>query len=313
MAEMRRPHAAPGVPTEPVPDVTPELPGLHWRATLRLLTRLPQGALSRGFGRLADVHLPPRLRRPVLRAFARATGIDASEAELPLDAYPTINRFFVRRLRPGLRAWPDAADVAGSPVDGTVGQSGVIREGTLVQAKGRSYTAADLLADEREAARYDGGAFLTLYLSPRDYHRIHAPCGGRIARARHVPGALLPVNAPAVLHVDRLFPRNERLLCTIDGPLGRIAVVAVGAYNVGRISAAFDPLWNGGPRGWITNRGTRTDEERRYDPPLPVERGAEVMAFHLGSTVVLLFEPGVRLQPLEPGARIRLGSAIAQR
>ncbi len=167
MAEMRRPHAAPDGEMAPVPDVTPDLPGLHWRATLRLLTRLPQGAMSRGFGRLADVHLPPRLRRPVLRAFARATGIDASEAELPLDAYPTINRFFVRRLRPGLRAWPDADDVAGSPVDGTVGQSGAIRSGTLVQAKGRRYSAADLLSDEREAAR-------RRQLGERRYVAVHA-------------------------------------------------------------------------------------------------------------------------------------------
>src|SRR5690606_29557842 len=125
-------------------------------------------------------------------------------------------------------------------------------------------------------------------------------------------GALFPVNAPAVMHVDRLFPRNERLLCTIDGPLGRVAVVAVGAYNVGRISAAFDVAWNGGEHGWVTNRGTHAIEERRYDPPVRVERGEELMAFHLGSTVVLLFEPGVRLIPLAVGDPVRLGSPIAE-
>jgi phosphatidylserine decarboxylase len=260
---------------EPVPDVSPDLPALHWRATLRLLGHLPQGALSRAFGRIADTHIP-------------------------------------RRLRPGVRAWPAEEGIAGSPVDGVVGQSGRIRSGTLLQAKGRSYSALDLLADPDEAHRFDDGAFLTLYLSPRHYHRIHAPCGGAIARARHVPGALFPVNAPAVMHVDRLFPRNERLLCTIDGPLGRVAVVAVGAYNVGRISAAFDVAWNGGEHGWVTNRGTHAIEERRYDPPVRVERGEELMAFHLGSTVVLLFEPGVRLIPLAVGDPVRLGTPIAE-
>ncbi len=302
----------PGMTDEPVPDVSPDLPALHWRATLRLLGHLPQGALSRAFGRIADTHIPRRLRPAVLGAFARATGIDIDEAELPLTEYPTINRFFVRRLRPGVRAWPAEEGIAGSPVDGVVGQSGRIRSGTLLQAKGRSYSALDLLADPDEAHRFDDGAFLTLYLSPRHYHRIHAPCGGAIARARHVPGALFPVNAPAVMHVDRLFPRNERLLCTIDGPLGRVAVVAVGAYNVGRISAAFDVAWNGGEHGWVTNRGTHAIEERRYDPPVRVERGEELMAFHLGSTVVLLFEPGVRLIPLAVGDPVRLGSPIAE-
>ncbi len=297
---------------ERVPDVSPELPPLHWRAALRLIGHLPQGAFSRGFGHIADVRLPRRARSAVLGAFARATGIDIAEAELPLVEYPSINSFFVRRLRPGVRTWPDDPGVATSPVDGVVGQSGTIRGGTLLQAKGRAYPVHEILADRAEARRYDGGAFLTLYLSPRHYHRIHAPCGGMIRRARHVPGALLPVNAPAVMHVDRLFPRNERLLCAIDGPLGRTALIAVGAYNVGRISAAFDPDWNGGEHGWVTNRGVRAIEERSYDPGIRVERGAEIMAFHLGSTVVLLFERNVRLERLEPGAAIRLGSVIAR-
>ena len=297
---------------ERIPDVSPDLPAMHWRATLGLMGYLPQGLFSRGFGRIADTPLPRRIRRAVLGAFARATGINTAEAELPLEEYPSINRFFVRRLRPGVRTWPEGASVAGSPVDGIVGQSGAIRAGTLLQAKGRSYTARDLLADEEEARRYDDGAFLTLYLSPRHYHRIHAPCSGVIRRARHVPGALFPVNAPAVTHVDRLFPRNERLLCTIDGALGRVVVVAVGAYNVGRISAAFDPVWNGGEHGWVTNRGTHAIEERRYEPGVEVARGGEIMAFHLGSTVVLLFESGVQLEQLTAGDAIRLGSAIAR-
>jgi phosphatidylserine decarboxylase len=298
------------------PDVTPDLPPPTWRALLRLLGGLPQGALSRGFGRVADVFLPLRLRRPVLGAFARAVGIDVDEAELPLEAYPTLNHFFVRRLRPGVRAWPDSERVAASPVDGVAGQLGTVRGGRLLQAKGRWYSAAALLDDAAEARRFEGGLFLTLDLSPRHYHRIHAPTAGVISAAAYLPGALLPVNAAAVMHVAELFPRNERLIAYLDGALGRIAVVAVGAYNVGRISAAFDPEWNApaGAGGWVTNRPGARVERRAYAPPAPVRVGEEIMAFHLGSTVVLLFEPGraTLRSGLAPGTEVRVGEEIAR-
>ena len=294
--------------TENVPTVSPDLPTPAWRLILAALRRLPQGALSRSFGRLADTPLPRSLRKPVLGAFARAVGIDASEAELPLSDYGSMNQFFVRRLKNGARPWQLSQHEAGSPVDGVVGQLGTVANGRLIQAKGRVYSAAGLLHDGAEAARFDGGVFLTLYLSPRHYHRIHAPVGGTIPKALHAPGALLPVNAPSVTHIADLFARNERLLCYIDGNLGRVAVVAVGAYNVGRISAAFDELWQQPP----TNRRNAALQSRAYTPPKPIVAGAEIMAFHLGSTVVLLFEPGVRLhRGLTPGAEIRLGSSIA--
>jgi phosphatidylserine decarboxylase len=302
--------------TEPVPEVSPELPPRSWRLLLGLLGRLPQAGLSRAFGRAADLHLPRRLRRPVLGSFARAVGIDLAEAEQPLDAYPTLNAFFVRRLRPGARTFPPEPHVAACPVDGVAGQLGSAAGGTLIQAKGRHYAAAELLADAEAALRFAGGAFITLYLSPRHYHRIHTPCPGAVVAATHVPGALLPVNAAAVAHVPDLFARNERLICYVDGPLGRIAVVAVGAYNVGRISAAFDGEWNAPPgaAGWVTNRRPGELARKRYDPPVPVAAGAEIMSFHLGSTVVLLFEPGrAELDPaLTPGAPVRLGMPLAR-
>ena len=294
--------------SEPVPAVSPELPSPSWRATLAILRRLPQGALSRGFGRLADTPLPRPMRRAVLGAFARTVGIDVSEAELPFEEYGSLNDFFVRRLKPGARPWTLPENHAGSPVDGVVGQFGRITRDTLVQAKGRNYSGAGLLNDAQEARRFEGGSFLTLYLSPRHYHRIHAPVGGTIPKAVHVPGTLLPVNAAAVSHVADLFARNERLLCYIDGPLGRIAVVAVGAYNVGRISAAFDEEWKHAP----TNRRDAHATVHAYEPVRAVTAGAEIMAFHLGSTVVLMFEPRVKLnESLTAGAEIRLGSLIA--
>src|SRR5690606_13271902 len=189
--------------------------------------------------------------------------------------------------------------------------------GRVLQAKGRWYSVADLIGDDVEAERYEGGSFVTLYLSPRDYHRIHAPIGGTIPYARHIPGALLPVNAAAVAHVPHLFPRNERLLCAIDGRLGRVTVVAVGAYNVGRISAAFDQDWHAGEgeTRWVTNRGGGELARHDYSPPISIERGEELMAFHLGSTVVLLLEPGrCELDPtLAAGRPVRLGMTLGRR
>jgi phosphatidylserine decarboxylase len=206
--------------------------------------------------------------------------------------------------------------VAASPVDGAVGQLGQVSGGRLIQAKGRDYSLAELLDDPGQEAGFEGGEFITLYLSPRDYHRIHAPCEGVIARARHVPGALMPVNLPSVQHVPDLFARNERLLCYLQGPLGRVAMVAVGAYNVGRISARFDPGWNAPPGkdAWVTNRQGTRPETHRYDPPFAVRQGDEVMTFHLGSTVVLVFEPGrLRLDAgLRAGGAVRLGMPLGR-
>jgi phosphatidylserine decarboxylase len=295
-----------------VPDVSPELPSHAWRVALSVLQRLPQAALSRSFGQLADLRIPPRLRPMVLSSFARAVGIDVAEAEKPIHEYESINDFFVRRLRAGVRSWPIEPERVTSPVDGVLGRGGRIADGRIIQAKGRTYTAAALLDDASLAARFDGGSFLTIYLSPRHYHRIHAPAGGSIGEARHVPGALLPVNAAAVMHVDDLFARNERVVCMQDTPAGGLAVVAIGAYNVGGISTAFDPSWLAPDGRSVTNRGAAKPERRVYEPPRRVARGDEIMAFHLGSTIVLLFESGIALhEALPAGGEIRLGEPIA--
>lgn len=285
---------------------------LPWRATIAALERLPQGAVSRLAGRLADLPIPRALRRPVLGAFARAVGADLAEAEKPLEAYPTLDAFFTRRLKPGARPWRADPAGAGSPVDAVVGQAGPVDDGRIVQAKGVDYSAAELLDDPDLAARFDGGLFVTLYLAPRHYHRIHAPCRGRLVAARHVPGGLLPVNPAAVAAVPRLFVRNERLVARIEGPVGRAAVVAIGATNVGRISVDFDPEWNE-PGGGVTNRRGRAAATRAYDPPVALEAGDPIMAFHLGSSVVVLFEPGrVVLDPrVRPGEEIRVGAPLA--
>lgn len=296
-----------------VPATAPALPGLGWRVTLWSLRRLPQGALSRGFGWLADRRIPRSLRPLVLGGFVRITGIRMEEAERPLESYTSVNRLFVRRLRPGARSWPGDPALLASPVDGVVGAVGTLTGGTLVQAKGRYYQAADLLGSREEAERHEGGCFITIYLSPRHYHRIHTPLPGTVTRARHIPGGLLPVNRAAVTGVEGLFARNERLLAALDTRLGRVTLVAVGAYNVGRISAAFDPEWAGAPGASVTNRPSPLPRERRYPEGVPLEAGAELMAFHLGSTVVLLTERGVvPTGAAEPGTEVSAGTVLAR-
>ena len=297
-----------------IPDVTPDLPGAGWRFSLALLGRLPQAALSRGLGHLADIPIPPGLRRTILGKVARTLGMDLSEAARPLEEYGSLNELFVRQLKPGARVWPHERTVVASPVDGILGQLGAIENGKLIQAKGRQYSADDLLGGV-DSARFAKGSFITIYLSPRHYHRIHSPCEGTISAAWHLPGAMLPVNEPAVMHIDNLFPRNERLVCAMDTALGRVAVIAVGAYNVGRISAAFDPTWSGiAGRAWVTNRpGGGAAESKRYSPPIPTSQGAEIMAFHLGSTVVLLIEQSLKIASgMIPGREVRMGDILAR-
>jgi len=293
---------------------------MTWSLLLGLLKRLPQGLLSRATGWVADLRLPGVLREPVIGAFARVAGIDTAEAESPPAAYPSVGAYFARRLRPGVRSWPAEAGAVASPVDGVVGAMGSLHAGRLVQAKGMDYDAGSLLGNAEEAWRFEGGCFLTIYLSPRHYHRIHTPAAGRITLARALPGRLLPVNLPAVRSIPDLFPTNERLVVqmerrlepgSVSGPGSALALVAVGAFNVGRISADFDP-------GWVTNR-PRSErpgpETRRYD--LEVGPGAELAAFHLGSTVVLLFAPGPGgeapppFRPdVLPGDEIRVGAPL---
>jgi phosphatidylserine decarboxylase len=240
-----------------------------------------------------------------MRAFARRYGIDLSECP-ELEVYRTFGEFFARPLRPGLRPIASGERVVVSPVDAMVSETGLAEGGRLVQAKGEEYSAAALLADDALARALEGGAYATLYLSPKDYHRIHFPLGGRILGWRYVPGMLWPVNAASVRTVPGLFTANERLVTVLETPLGQCAVVAVGATVVGRVRAFYDPTV---PH---TNRRGAAPSRRDYETPIPVEKGQELGAFEMGSTVILLFEPGrVRLEArLAPGARVRVGEPI---
>ncbi len=266
---------------------------------------VPKNALSRLVGGLTRARAPRPLRLAAMRAFAARYGIDLSECG-DLDAFETFSEFFARPLRPGLRPIAPGPEVVVSPVDGRVSQAGRAGEGRLVQAKGIEYRLDALLGDGALAARFQGGPFLTLYLSPRDYHRIHFPLGGRVTGYRYLPGALWPVNAAAVRGVPGLFTANERLATLLETPLGACAVVAVGAAIVGRIRAYYDPSLP------VSNLPRARPAARDYAVSIPVEKGQELGAFEMGSTVILLLEGGrAALRPdLAEGARVRVGEAI---
>ncbi len=278
------------------------------RAFIAALRLLPKSALSRVAGAATRWHLPAPVRLAAMRAFARRYGIDLSECD-DLAVYRTFGEFFARPLRPGLRPVAPGERVVVSPVDGAVSEAGFAAAGRLVQAKGIDYTALALLGgDDALAGRLEGGAYATLYLSPRDYHRIHFPLGGRVTGWRYVPGRLWPVNPASVRTVRGLFTVNERLVTILETPLGACAVVAVGATVVGRVRAYYDPTVP------VTNLPRARIAARTYETPLPVQKGQELGAFEMGSTVILVFEPGrVRLDPrLAAGARVRVGEPIGE-
>jgi phosphatidylserine decarboxylase len=250
--------------------------------------------------------LPSRLRPLAYRAFARAVGANLDEAELALDAYPSLGDFFARRLREGSRTVDPTNDVVVAPCDGVVAARGTATDGVLVQAKGRDYSLAELVGSDALAESLVGGEYVTIYLSPRDYHRVHTPVTARLTGYHYLPGALWPVNPRVAARRDALLARNERVVIELNaGALGHVAVVMVGAAGVGNITLAHGP-------GSASLRSKR--ERHRVELDVPVERGDELGAFRLGSTVVLVFEPGkVQLANLDVNQPVRFGDAIGRR
>jgi phosphatidylserine decarboxylase len=246
-------------------------------------------------GWLADCSVPRPLRRGVYGAYCRFSGADPSEAELEPEGYASLGAFFVRRLKAGAR--PLAADPRAllAPCDGTVQALGRIERGALLQAKGQDYTAAELLAARGdEAARVEGAWSATIYLSPRDYHRVHAPFAAELVEVRWLPGERRSV-APGVLaRVPCVLATNERAVLVLDGPCGRAYLVMVGALNVGRIRVV----------GLTTGTTPRA--------PMAFARGAELARFEMGSTVVLVVPGATALDGLAPGASLRLGVPLAR-
>ena len=265
--------------------------------------------MSRLAGRLVSIRLPRFLRPAVMKTYAAIFGADLSEVAEPLTAYPSVQDFFVRRLKEGARPVDLSPGALVAPCDGAWGQWGWVESGTLLQMKGRSYSLAELLGDEADAKRFEGGVYATLYLSPKDYHRFHTPGRTRVQRARYLPGSLWPVNQAGVELIDGLFARNERICAFMEvaepGYDGEICLVAVGATMVGKVKLSFDDL--------ETNRPGIGRTERDYPSPHELDRCQEWGRFLFGSTLVLLAGPGVvELDPPSLGAPLRLGSPIGR-
>jgi phosphatidylserine decarboxylase len=247
---------------------------------------VPQHLLSRVVGRVAE---SGSLKKPFIRWFVTRYSVDMSDAQEqdPL-AYENFNSFFTRALKAGARPLAEGINDALPvlcPADGAISQLGEITEHGLLQAKGRYYTVADLLASDHDAADFDGGSFATVYLSPKDYHRVHMPVAGKLTKMSYVPGDLYSVNQQTAEGVPNLFARNERLVCLFDTELGPMAIVLVGAMIV----AGIETVWAGRV---CPGRDRHEVQITQYDatvPAIELAAGAEIGRFYLGSTAIVLF------------------------
>ena len=274
--------------------------------TTHLTHVLPHRLLSSLARRLAySDH--PRLRAWLIDTVTRRFGVDMAEAAQSDPAsYPTFNAFFTRALKPGVRvADPDPRALV-MPADGRISQCGPIEQGRIFQAKGQSFTAAELLGDAEAAKPYQDGLFATIYLSPKDYHRVHMPWTGKLLSTTHVPGRLFSVGPAAVQHVPRLFARNERLACHFETDFGPMAVVMVGAMLV----SGVETTWSGEE---IPAYGHRVVSRDWRAEDITIERFEEMARFNYGSTVIVLVPGGVAT--LAPGLQgespVRLGQRLA--
>jgi len=251
-------------------------------AAAQILRVLPRVRITRAVGRLCDARLPKAVANAVVSAYVRAYDVNLEDTVAPDGAFPSFDAFFTRALRDGARPVAAGEGAIVSPADGRLDDIGPVHAGGKFTIKGRDYTVADLVGDPGEVARYEGGQFAIVYLSPRDYHRVHSPVEGRVTLIRSLPGDLYPVNSIGERHVPSLFATNRRVAIVIDTEaLGRVTVVMVGAMIVGRITvSAIDA--HDVPLG-----------DHEVAPAQEVSLGDEIGIFHLGSTAVVFVEKGV--------------------
>ena len=256
--------------------------------------------VSLAVGWLVDRPVPRPLRGPLYRGYARVTGADVGEARGPIEMYPNLGAFFVRRLVDGARSWPADPSVLPAPCDGRLQAFGRVQSGSLLQAKGQSYSVAEFLGDAAEGVDLDDALAITIYLSPRDYHRVHCPVAATLARAAWLGAGRYSVAPAVLLRQPRVFVENERVALRMESPRGAYFAVLVGALNVGRLRVVgLEP-------------GASTPSRRDAS----FRRGEELGRFEMGSTTVLVFPRGPgqpELRPgLEPGAPVRMGQPLAR-
>ena len=241
---------------------------------------LPKNQLSYIVGQLVHIRLPGFLNRLIIANFAKAYKINLAEAEFPIEKYPSLGEFFVRRLKAGTR--PLGKTWALHPADAIITQAARIADGKLIQAKNRTYSVATFTKDKEALAKFNNGLFLTYYLCPTDYHRVHSPVTGEIRKVIHIPGNLWPVNPWSTENIHEIFSVNERVVVEIETDRGPVGLVFVGATNVGKIILSFDSEIIGNQ---FLSSAIR---EKTYTGTF-IKKGDEIGMFRMGSTVVMLY------------------------
>lgn len=266
-----------------------------------LMSVLPQNAISHMAGSFAN----SKSSKVVIRAFAKHYKINTNETEKTLDMYESWNAFFTRKLRPGARPIDNGDNAIISPVDGVISEFGDIQEGKIIQAKGLMYSVGDLIGKE-EAIKFKNGWFMTIYLSPSDYHRIHMPIDGKISKYRYFSGSLFPVNKVGVETVEGLFTKNERVVTYMDVRGKKAALAKVGAFIVGSVKLSYADNAHSLER--------KCSYEKIMKEPLSLQKGVEVGYFEFGSTVILVFEKEmIHLDKgIQKGTVVKMGQKIGE-
>ncbi len=285
---------------------TPATP-IKERVLSALLYILPHHFISRQLFWLSRVE-KPWLSQFLIRQYAKAFKVDMSQALEPdLRRYPSLNAFFTRALAEGARPMPSDPRGIACPADGVLSETGPIEEASLIQAKGHYYDLHRLLGGFRELSTpFLNGDFATVYLSPRDYHRMHMPCDAQLTDMIYVPGRLFSVSLMTTRNIPEIFTRNERVVCLFDTEKGRMALVLVGAINV----AAIETVW----AGLITPPPGKEIRHTRYDKPIPFKRGMEMGRFNMGSTIVMLTEKDAVAwgEKATPGTAVKVGDELGR-
>lgn len=305
-ATPQRPQPPPQRSAAPPPPPTPadKLRKFLDRCYVIFHSLLPTHFLSWLMFHIARIQAPA-FKNPFIGTFVKLYKVDLSDAEFEqVKSYPDFSAFFTRALKANARPVDPDPQVLVSPVDGKVSMLGPIRAGTLIQAKGMTYSVPELLGDSKTAGLFQNGAFCTIYLAPHNYHRIHMPANGKLREWGYQPGRLFSVSVGAVNRIPKLFARNERVYSVFETDFGPMALVMVGALFVG----SMETVWN----GRVTPPHGR--EAGAYSPMSPVVlmRGREMGRFNMGSTVILMTPPGmVAWRPhLVPGKDVRMGLAL---
>ncbi len=271
--------------------------------TLFIFRIIPKSLVSRAFGHIARIPLPDSLMSSFIRWYSAKYGVK-DEYIVPRHGFKTIDHFFTRKMKDGVHVIDRAGNWAVSPVDARIDQFGEIRDTTLIQAKGIGYSIQHLIPSDTYR-KFLWGSFMTLYLSPGDYHRIHSPVNGTVIGYCNVPGTLFTVQDWMVERLPGLFVKNERIITYLQSQAGTVGVCKIGAMNVGRITLSYSKIQ--------TNRTFRRRREVFFSPEeqVPVSAGDELGVFHLGSTIILLFQKGaITFDDFTPGDRIRMGKRI---